>query len=331
VNSNGKDFFMKKNILIIATGGTIAGVGKNGSYEAGKIDINELVNEIDGIADLANLEMEQKINIDSSDITCENWLCIAKYINEKSKDSKIDGFVITHGTDTLEETAYFLNLTLKTSKPVVITGAMRPSTALSADGKFNLYQAVALARNEDSIGKGVLIVFSDTIYGARDVQKINSFKVEAFNHRDLGCLGYMMNDASYFYNSSIKPHTLDTEFDVCDFKDLPKVSIAYFYADADVENLKYFAENSEGIVMAGVGIGNCSEIWHKEIKSILEKNIPVVRTSRSANGLVTSDKSILEYGITANTLSAQKARILLSLSLTKTKNLEEIDKIFKKY
>jgi len=322
---------MKKNIQVVSTGGTIAGVIKNGLYEAGELDISELISSINGIDDLANLKMEQKMSIDSSDITRENWLCIAKYINEKSKDSNIDGFVITHGTDTLEETAYFLNLTLKTNKPVVITGSMRPSNALSADGQSNLYQAVALAKDKDSVGKGVLIVFADTIYGARDIQKINSFKVEAFNHRDFGCLGYMKNDVSYFYNCSTKPHTLDTEFDVCDFDNLPKVSIVYFYADADVEILKYFAENSEGIIMAGAGFGNCSKIWHKEIKSILEKNIPVVRTSRIANGLVASDKSILEYGITANTLSAQKARILLSLSLTKTKNLEKIDEIFKKY
>jgi L-asparaginase len=322
---------MKKNIQIIATGGTIAGVGKNGEYKSAEIDINKLISNINGIDDLANLKMVQKINIDSSDVTCKDWLCIAKDINEKSKDSNIDGFVITHGTDTLEETAYFLNLTLKTSKPVIITGSMRPSTALSADGPFNLYQAVALAKNDDSVGKGVLIVFADTIYGARDIQKINSFKIEAFNHRDLGCFGYMMDDVPYFYNRSTRPHTLDTEFDVCDFDDLPKVSIAYFYADADVEILTHLAEKSDGIVLAGTGNGNCSQIWHDEIKSILNKNIPVVRTSRTANGLVTSEKSISSYGITANTLSAQKARILLSLSLTKTDDLNKIDEIFKKY
>ena len=322
---------MKKNIQIIATGGTIAGVGKNGKYESGVMDINELISNINGIDHLANLKMIQSINIDSSDITCENWLSIAKEINEKSKDSKIDGFVITHGTDTLEETAYFLNLTLKTNKPVIITGSMRPSTALSADGSFNLYQAVALAKDDVSIGKGVLIVFADTIYGARDVQKINSFKVEAFNHRDLGCFGYMMDDVPYFYNCSTKPHTPDTEFDVCDFDDLPKVSIAYFYADADVDILKYFAKTSKGIIIAGTGNGNCSKIWHDEIKSILNKNVPVVRTSRTANGLVTSEEPISEYGITANTLSAQKARILLSLSLTRTKDLKKIDELFKKY
>jgi L-asparaginase len=325
------EVFMKKKIQIIATGGTIAGVGKIGSYESGEIDINGITSGINGLNDLANLELIQMMNIDSSDITCRIWLDIAKYINEKSQRPDIDGFVITHGTDTLEETAYFLNLTLKTIKPVIITSSMRPSTALSADGPSNLYQAVALARNEDSSGKGVLIVIADTIYGARDIQKINSFRVEAFNGRDFGCLGYMINDVSYFYNCSTKPHTLDTEFDICDLDNLPKVSIVYFYTDADVEDLKYFAKNSKGVVMAGTGFGNCSKIWHNEIESILKKNIPVVRTSRVANGLVTSSKSILKYGITANTLSAQKARILLSLSLTKTKKLEEINEIFLKY
>jgi len=322
-----------KTVQIIGTGGTIAGVGKSYSYKSGKLYISKLISDIPEISDLANLKMKQMRNIDSSDITFEYWLRIAKYINENSKNSEIDGFVITHGTDTLEETAYFLNLTLKTKKPVIITGAMRPNTALSADGKSNLYQAVALAAtgNNDLIGKGVLIVFSDTIYGARDIQKINSFKVEAFNHRDLGCLGYMIGKVPYFYNSSIKSHTYDTEFNICDVKDLPKVSIAYFYADADVEILEFLAKKSKGIIIAGTGTGNCSKIWHKKIKSILEKKIPIVRTSRVANGLVTSKKSILKYGITANTLSPQKARILLSLSLTKTKNLKEIDKIFKKY
>ncbi|MDR1627427.1 MAG: asparaginase [Oscillospiraceae bacterium] len=323
-----------KNIVIIGTGGTIAGVGEAGntsSYVAGQIEVNNILDAVEGITKLANLSAENIINVDSCDITQEDHIKISNYINELSKDDNIDGFVITHGTDTLEETAYFLNLTVKTNKPVVITGAMRPATATSADGPLNLYQAVVLARSEKAIGKGVLVSFCDCIYGARDVHKVSCFRVNAFDQKDFGCLGYVRGDEVYFYNESIKLHTTESEFDLKNVQKLPYVAIACFFADADVEILDYLSKTSKGIVIAGAGCGECGKIWSKKIKELVKNGFPVVRSTRVASGLVASEKSVNEYGICAGTLPPHKAHILLSLCLTKTNDLEKINEIFKKY
>jgi L-asparaginase len=323
-----------KNIVIIGTGGTIAGVGEAGntsSYEAGQIEVDSLLGAIEGITNLANLSTEDIINVDSCDITHEDHIKISNYINESSKNDNIDGFVVTHGTDTLEETAYFLNLTVKTNKPVVITGAMRPATATSADGPLNLYQAVVLARSEKAAKKGVLVSFCDCIYGARDIHKVNCFRVNAFDQKDFGCFGYVRDDEVYFYNESSKLNTTESEFDLKDIKNLPYVSIAYFFADADAEILDYLSKVSKGIVVAGAGCGECSKTWSKKIKELVGNGFPVVRSTRVANGLVTSKKPSNEYGICAGTLPPHKARILLSLCLTKTSDLEKINKMFKKY
>ncbi len=325
----------KKNIIIIGTGGTIAGTGKKGktgAYNSAQIEINKLICEIPCLESVANIKSNELFSIDSCDMSFKKIQKLTDYINETSKNDDVDGFVITHGTDTLEETAYFLNLAVKTDKPVVITGSMRPSTALSADGPFNLYQSVALAQNEEAIGKGVLIAFSDAIYGARDICKINTFRTTAFDHKDLGCLGYMQDDKVFFYNFSTKKHTLNSEFDIKNIKNLPKVEILMFYADAGIDILEHVSKNSDGIVLAGVGIGGSSLKWNQKIEEILNSGIPVVRSSRVANGLVTYDQcEISKKGIYACNLSPQKARILLTLALTKTKNITEIQKMFEIY
>lgn len=324
-----------KNIMIIGTGGTIAGVGevgKTASYDTGQIQIQNLTSGIVGIDKLAELSMKDVLSVDSCDITCDDWLNLAKSINELSEDENIDGFVVTHGTDTLEETAYFLNLTVKTNKPVVITGSMRPATATSPDGPFNLYQAVALARSDEAVGKGVMVVFSDGIYSARDIQKVNTYKTDAFSQRDLGSMGFMRDDKAYFYNESVKKHTVHSEFDILKIDKLPNIGIAYFCADADVRILEYTAKISDGLVIAGAGCGGSSIVWNNKIKELVESGYPIVRSSRIGNGLVTGeDLSIPDKGVCGNNLSPQKARILLSLALTKTKNIREIQKIFELY
>ncbi|MDO4200112.1 MAG: asparaginase [Clostridia bacterium] len=326
---------MKKNILIIGTGGTIAGKGKKGetaAYDSAQIQVDDLASEIPELAELANLDFTELFSVDSCDVSFDKLLKLAKYINEKATDNKFDGFVVTHGTDTLEETAYFLNLTVKTEKPVVITGAMRPSTAISADGPFNLYQAVALATKDEAAGKGIMVVFSDSIFGARDISKINTFRTDAFNQRDFGCLGYMRDDKAYFFNESTKLHTSKSEFDIQNINKLPRVDIATFCLDAQTDILDYFADRSEGIILAGAGCGGSKTEWNEKITEILSLGKPIVRSSRVGNGLVTYGKDkITEKGIFAGSLSPQKARILLSLALTKTKNLNEIQEIFEKY
>ncbi len=322
-----------KNIMVIGTGGTIAGTGEAGktlSYQSGQIEVNDLISEIPDLKSIANVTSNELLSIDSCDITGRDWIHIANYINEISAGDEIDGFVITHGTDTLEETAFFLNLTIKTSKPVVITGSMRPSTAMSPDGPFNIFQAVALASSEEAVGKGVLIAFSDVIYGARDIQKISTFRVSAFSQRDLGCLGYIRDDRIYFYSSSTKKHTFNSEFDISKISELPDVSIAPFYAAADFHILDYLREKSKGIILSGAGCGGCSTVWDKKIQEFMMSGFPIVRSSRIANGLVTSEY-ISQKGIFSNTLSPQKSRILLSLALTQTDSIDKIRSIFEIY
>ncbi len=217
-------------VVVLATGGTIAGTGEAGKttgYAAGQLDVGTLVNSAAGILEIANVRGAQVCNVGSDDITDAYWIQIANTINELASDDAIAGFVVTHGTDTLEETAYFLNLAAKTQKPVVLTGAMRPSTATSADGPMNLYQSIALAANPEAAGRGAMVVFSDGIYGGRDVQKINTFKTDAFNGRDMGCLGYMQDANACFFNATTKAHTVDTEFDVAGLEGLPPVAVAY--------------------------------------------------------------------------------------------------------
>lgn len=325
-----------KNIIILATGGTIAGTGESGkttNYKAGNLDIQELINSVSDLDKIANIYGEQIANVDSNDITINHWLTLVNRINELSKDDNIDGFVITHGTDTLEETAYFLDLTVKTEKPVVVTGAMRPSTATSADGPFNLYQSVALAASDSSRGQGSMVVFSDGIYSGRTVQKVNTFKTNAFNSREFGCLGYMRDNIPYFFNKSIKPHTVNSQFDVTGLNKIPAVSIAYFNIGADPSILDYLAQISEGIVIAGSGCGSFSSSWIEKVKELATKGIPVVRASRIGSGIILKDEGIdkSENCIPGNTLSPPKARILLSLALTKTRDYSEIEKIFAEY
>lgn len=325
-----------KNIVILATGGTIAGTGENGkttNYKAGNLDIQDLINSVSNLDKIANIYGEQIANVDSNDITINHWLTLVNRINELSKDDNIDGFVITHGTDTLEETAYFLDLTVKTEKPVVVTGAMRPSTATSADGPFNLYQSVALAASDSSKGQGSMVVFSDGIYSGRTVQKVNTFKTNAFNSREFGCLGYMRDNIPYFFNKSIKPHTINSEFDITGLNKLPMVSIAYFNIGADPSILDYLSQISDGIVIAGSGSGSFSSSWIEKVKELDKKGIPVVRSSRIGSGIILKDEEMDKSAnsIPGNTLSPSKARILLSLALTKTKKYSEIEKIFAEY
>ncbi len=323
-----------RKVVILGTGGTIAGIGAPGlttGYFSGGMDIDSLIATIPGLKDLAWLVGEQIVNVNSDDITQKDWLKLTSRINELSKRSDIAGFVITHGTDTLEETAFFLNLTVKTRKPVVITGAMRPATALSPDGPFNLYQAVALASSPDAYGKGVLAVFSDAIYSARDVQKGSTFHVDAFSSDDFGCLGYIRDTRPYFYNAPVKKHTVDTEFDVQGLADLPKVSIAYFHVDADPETLRFQMEKSDGLIIAGAGNGEMSMLWESEVRNLEDSGKPIVITSRIHDGIVTLHENLPANVFSGDTLNPQKARILLMLALTKTRDIPAIRRIFESY
>ncbi len=325
-----------KNIMIVATGGTIVGrgeVGKSKLYEAGQINIAEILNTIGNVDDFANLDSIQLFNVDSNEITIENWLLLKDTINKLVQDDKVDGIVVTHGTDTLDETAFFLNLVCNSPKPIVITGAMRPATATSPDGPLNLYQAIALASSDDAIGMGVMAVFSNTIYSSRDIQKDNNFKTDAFSQKDFGCLGYILDEKAYLFSKTYKRHTYKSEFATMELAQLPQVGISYFHVGASSEDLKRVAQDKEGMVIIGSGTGNYSKSWIQAIDELLDQGKIIVRASRVNNGMVFENIHFDPSNrcVNANTLTGPKARVLLMLAMAKTRDTKEIRRIFDEY
>ena len=328
----------KPNIHILATGGTIAGTGASATatnYTAGQVAIGTLLDAVPQLKDIAHVTGEQVVRIGSQDMNDEVWLTLANRINELLSQPETDGIVITHGTDTMEETAYFLNLTVKSDKPVVLVGAMRPSTALSADGPLNLYNAVVTASDKQSTGKGVLVVMNGSILGAESVSKMHTTGVETFQAPNAGALGYVLNSQVVYNQSPLKKHTTESIFDVSGLKKLPKVGIVYSYSNIDADMVEPMLKNGyEGIVHAGVGNGNI----HCNVFPVLEKarkqGIQVVRSSRITSGPTTLDNEVddahYEF-IASQQLNPQKARILLMLALTKTRDWKEIQKYFLEY
>lgn len=328
----------KPNIHILATGGTIAGTGASATatnYTAGQVAIGTLLDAVPQLKDIAHVTGEQVVRIGSQDMNDEVWLTLANRINELLSQPETDGIVITHGTDTMEETAYFLNLTVKSDKPVVLVGAMRPSTALSADGPLNLYNAVVTASDKQSTGKGVLVVMNGSILGAESVSKMHTTGVETFQAPNAGALGYVLNSQVVYNQSPLKKHTTESVFDVSGLKKLPKVGIVYSYSNIDADMVEPMLKNGyEGIVHAGVGNGNI----HCNVFPVLEKarkqGIQVVRSSRITSGPTTLDNEVddahYEF-IASQQLNPQKARILLMLALTKTRDWKEIQKYFLEY
>lgn len=329
----------KPNIYILATGGTIAGQGTGSStqtnYHAGGVAIQTLINAVPAMMDVANITGEQVVNIGSQDMTTDVWLTLANRVNELLAMDDVDGVVITHGTDTMEETAYFLNLTVKSNKPIVMTGAMRASTALSADGPLNLYNAVVTAASPESKGKGVLVVLNGIILDAHSVVKMNTVDVQTFQAPNSGPLGYIFNSKVFYNDVSLKRHTTQSEFDVKGLSRLPKVGIVYSYADVDADVMTPFLNGGyDGIVHAGLGNGN----YHKNLfPSLLEarkKGILVVRSSRTPTGPTTLDNEVDDAAyqfVASQELNPQKARVLLMLALTKTRDWQQIQKYFMEY
>jgi len=329
-------------VWVLSTGGTIAGRGASSTslseYKSGTLLGEELVRSVPEIKQYANVNVEQIINVGSSDITLENWITLANRINAIfAEDAKVAGIVVTHGTNTLEETAYFLNLTVKHDRPVVLVGAQRPATAISADGPLNLLNAIRTAAAPEAQGKGALIVMNDEINGARDVTKTNTYRVEAFRAFELGYLGYVDPDKVSFYRASTKRHTMASEFDVSRIKTLPKVEILYSYVQPSTAMIQALvASGVNGIVFAGTGAGRLSTFETSALKPVLslpaESRPVLVRSSRTGNGRVIARAEYDKMGmIPADTLNPQKARILLLLALTKTTDLKEIRRMFAEY
>ena len=332
----------KPIVYVLSTGGTIAGAGSSSTdlsnYKAGSILGEQLVKAVPQIAQIADVRVEQIVNVRSSDLTIGNWLTLARRIDAILKETPaVSGFVITSGTNTLEETAYFLNLTVRSDKPVVLVGSMRPATAISADGPLNLLNAVRTAIAPESKGKGALIVMNDEINGARDTTKTNTLRVETFRAPELGILGYVDEDKVAYYRATTKRHTSASEFDVTSLTSLPKVTILYSYIEPDAALIQAAIKGgANGIVFAGTGNGTLSIFESNAVKEI--QGMPaatrpaLVRSSRVGNGRVTPTTEFDAMDIIASdTLNPQKARILLMLALTKSRDLKEIRRMFAEY
>ena len=325
----------KLTIAIVATGGTIAGVNSSkieASYTAGKLTAQQLIESVPGIEDLANIEAVQACDIPSQDLNDEVLLKIARTVNELAQNPNIDGIVVTHGTDTMEETAYFLNLVIHTDKPIIITGAMRPSTSMSADGPLNLYNSVAVAINPKSKSKGVLVVMNDVIQSARECTKTNTTNLNTFKSPNTGNIGYVYYGKVRFYMISTRLNTNSSPFNIDNITTLPKVDIIYCYEGGSAALVKAaIVDGCKGIVYAGVGDGNPYKDDIPVLEDARKDGIAIVISSRTGSGNIISDDELKDTKYEFNTsdnLNPQKARILLRLILTKSNEFSKIEKYF---
>ncbi|HLQ33956.1 MAG TPA: asparaginase [Chloroflexota bacterium] len=323
------------HVGLITTGGTIDSLGKDRLDLAWYFEHDErlgpgqLLARVPEIVDLAQVEEVPFKRLSSGGITPADWLELARTVQEKLDG--LDGAVVTHGTNTLEETAYFLNLSLNTDKPVVMTGAMRPASGLSSDGDLNLFNAIRAAADPSTGGKGVLVLLNDTIYGARDVTKHNTFRVHTFQSRGTGPLGYADGDGRFvWYGQPVRRHG---GFDVRQLAELPRVDVVLTYAGADGALIDAaVAAGAQGIVSAGSGAGRPTPAEDEALDRARAKGVVVVQASRTGSGRVARSPKLRARGIvTADDLLPWKARILLMLALTRIRDAEAIQQLFEEY
>lgn len=318
----------KPGVTIYATGGTIAGSSKSNTdttnYKAGSLGVEVLINAVPELKNVATVTGEQISNVASGDITQAILLKMAKSINAKLASPETHGVVITHGTDTTEETAFFLDLTVKSSKPVVVVGAMRPATAISADGPMNLLEAVTLAASKEAENRGAMVVLNDRIASAFYVTKTNSTTLDTFRAADQGFLGTFIGGAPKFFYEPATPAGKPF-FDVSTHESLPKVTVLYSYQDQDIALLEAAVKDgAKGIVIAGTGNGSIPSALKTKVAELMAKGIPVVRSTRTGSGFVTAK----DDGIGAGYFNPQKSRILLSLALAEGASMEKIRTYF---
>jgi L-asparaginase len=326
------------NIVILATGGTIAGAAATGTqagYTSGAVTIDSMIAAVPGIKDLANIRGEQISNVGSQDMSFSIMLTLAKRINELLATPEVDGIVVTHGTDTMEETAFFLNLVVKSDKPVVLVGSMRPSTAVSADGPLNLYDGVAVAADPNAKGLGVLVVMNDWIHGAHSLTKTSTTAVQTFMSPLRGLVGVSTYGKNDYYNAPHWKHTTGSEFSVTNVTKLPRVDIIFACEDMSPDLIDAAVANgAKGIVIAGVGNGNMNKASLEAAERAAKKGVVIVRSSRVATGTVGRNVEVNddEMGFVASDeLNPQKARILLMLALLKPRSTTEIQQLFQSY
>ena len=325
-------------IAVLATGGTIAGAAASdvqAGYTSGQVGVDQLLAAVPQAKKLALLRGEQVANIGSQDMVDEVWLKLARRVNELAAMPDVDGIVITHGTDTIEETAYFLNLVVKTKKPVILTAAMRPSTALSADGPLNFYNAVAVAASKEAAGRGVMVVINDWVHGASALTKTSTTAVQTFLSPLRGVMGTVAYGDVEFYHGPVGRHTADAEFSVDKLTALPRVDIIMAYENMDGALIDAaVAAGAKGLVIAGVGNGNMTAAAVKALAAQAKQGIVCVRSTRVTTGRVGRNVELDDdklMFVASMDLNPQKARVLLRLALTQTTDVKKIQRYFEEY
>jgi L-asparaginase len=328
----------KPKIVILATGGTIAGAAASqtdAGYQSGAVGVDILIKAVPQLKELADVRGEQIASIGSQDMNDEVWLKLAKRVNELVASSDVDGIAITHGTDTLEETSYFLDLVVKSDKPVVMTGSMRPSTAMSADGPLNIYNAVGIAADPKARGRGVLVAVDDDIHSAHDIIKTHTTDVATFSSGEAGLIGGVLFGKSVWFRTPENVHTAKSELSTGDGKSLPRVDILYAHANMSPDLIAAAVKNgAKGIVIAGVGDGNMTAPAWDEAKKAVKAGVVVVRSSRVNGGVIRRNIEVNddEAGTVASMeLNPSKARVLLQLALLKTKDAKKVQDYFDRY
>ena len=308
-------------VAVLATGGTIAGsapdAANTAGYQAGVIGVAQLLAAVPSLEALAQIHAEQVASVDSKDMSFALWTALAQRVNALLAGDDIDAVVITHGTDTLEETAYLLHLAVKSAKPVILTAAMRPASALSADGPLNLLNAVTLAASGEAAGQGVLVAFNNRIHCARDVAKFSTYAVDAFQSPEIGALGWVQDGRVEFQRRALRPHTVDAPFTADG--PWPHVEIVTSYAGVSriaVDAL--VGAGVRGIVVAGTGNGSIHATLQQALAEAAARGVAVVRASRVGSGHVMHNGAAKDDAlgfVSAGTLSPYKARVLLMLAL----------------
>jgi L-asparaginase len=324
-------------IAVLATGGTIAGeagdAAKTSGYKAGVVGVDKLLGAVPSLSQVARIHAEQVASIDSKDMTPALWAALCTRVNALLEQDDIDGIVITHGTDTLEETAYLLHLTVKSEKPVVLTAAMRPATALSADGPLNLLNAVTVAASRASSKQGVLVAFNNQIHCGRDVTKTSTYAVDAFRSPEGGALGWVQDGQVEFQRSVVRPHTLQSPFQIR--AELPAVEIVTSYAGASrVAIDALVAAGVKGLVIAGTGNGSIHSTLQQAVADAVKQGVAVVRSSRVGAGHVMRNGAAPDDAlgsITAGALNPYKARVLLMLALAAGTAPADLQRVFDTY
>lgn len=329
---------VKPHVVILATGGTIASAGasviNSATYTAARVPVDKLLAGLPELANVANVRGEQVSQIASESFNNETLMKLGKRVSALVKQPDVDGIVVTHGTDTLEETAYFLNLVIRTSKPIVVVGSMRPGTALSADGALNLYDAVSVAASKDAAGKGVLVTMNDEIHSGRDAVKLVNIKTEAFKSQ-WGPLGMVVEGNNYWFRAPVKRHTAQSEFNIDEFETLAAVEIVYGYGNVSTVAVDAVGRSGiKALIHAGTGNGSVASVMVPALQGLRAQGIQVIRSSRVPAGFVlrNAEQPDDKYDwVVAHDLNPQKARILAAVALTKTTDSRELQRIFWQY